>query len=166
MSDIAVTLEQFLSPERIQEVDHWISKYPPNQKQSAVLSALRIVQEQQGYLTPEAMDAVAVYLNMPPIAVYEVASFYSMYKTKPVGRHLISVCTNIACKLRNSAAVVAHLENKLGIKLGETTADQRFTLESVECLAACAHAPMMQIDKDYHEHLTADTIDVVLEQYE
>ena len=130
------------------------------------MSTLRIVQEAHGHLTLELMDAVAVYLHMPAIAVYEVASFYTMYEHKPIGKHLINVCTNISCKLRDSKNVVSYLQNKLGVQLGETTEDGRFTLRSVECLGACVNAPMMQVDKDYHENLTTDSIDKVLEQYQ
>lgn len=162
----AKLLSQMLSAERIGEIDHWIAKYPADQRQSAVMSALFIVQEEHNYLTPVLMDAVAEYLQMPAIAVYEVATFYSMYEHKPLGRHLINVCTNISCKLRDSDEVVKYLETKLNINLGDTTADQRFTLRSVECLGACVNAPMMQVDKDYHENLTTDKIDDVLEQYQ
>lgn len=166
MSDNSATrVTQLLSAEQRQEIDTWIAKYPRDQKQSAVMTALFIVQKDHGYLTVELMDAVAHYLEMPPIAVYEVASFYTMYEQKPVGRHLVNVCTSISCKLRDSAAVVDHLEEKLGIKLGETTQDGCFTIRSVECLGACVHAPMMQVDNDYHEKLTTDKIDTVLEKY-
>jgi NADH-quinone oxidoreductase subunit E len=150
----------------MEEIDHWVAKYPKDQRQSAVMGALRIVQEEHGYLTTELMDAVAGYLKMPPIAVYEVASFYTMYEHNQVGRNLINVCTNISCMLCDSAAVVEHLEKKLGVKLGETTADGRFTLRPVECLGACVNAPMMQVNKDYHENLTPESIDKVLEQYQ
>ncbi|USQ13489.1 NADH-quinone oxidoreductase subunit NuoE [Legionella lytica] len=167
MSDnSAKILNQLISKERMQDIDHWIAKYPQDQRQSAVMSALRIVQEEHNHLTPELMDAVANYLEMPAIAVYEVASFYTMYEHKPVGKHLLNVCTNISCMLRGSAGVVEHLEKKLGVKLGETTDDGRFTLRSVECLGACVNAPMMQVDKDYHENLTPESIDKVLGQYE
>lgn len=166
MSEHSVkTLSHLISAASIKEIDQWVAKYPSDQKQSAVMSALMIAQEELGYLTKELMDAVADYLEMPAIAVYEVASFYTMYEHKPVGRHLISVCTNISCKLRNSAEVVAHLEKALAINLGETTADGRFSMRSVECLGACVNAPMMQIDKTYYENLTADKIDAVLEEY-
>lgn len=158
-------IRQFVSSEGKKEIDSWVAKYPPHEKQSAVMRALMVVQEAQGYLTKEMMDAVAEYLSMPAIAVYEVASFYTMYEQKPTGRHLVNVCTNISCKLRGSSAIVELLERKLAIKMGETTTDGRFTLRSVECLAACVNAPMMQVDKDYHENLTADNIDAVLEQY-
>lgn len=160
------TLHQLMSAKRMHDINHWIAKYPADQKQSAVMSALMIVQEEHGHLTTALMDAVADYLDMPPIAVYEVASFYTMYEHKPIGKHLINVCTNISCLLRDSAGVVDHLQKKLGIKLGETTDDGRFTLRSVECLAACANAPMMQVDKNYHENLTAESIDALLEQYQ
>jgi NADH-quinone oxidoreductase subunit E len=145
------------------EIDRWLTKYPANQKQSAVMAALRIVQEENGgWLTRERMDAVAAYLNMPPIAVYEVATFYSMYEHKPVGKHKICVCTNVSCLLRGCEEIVAHLENKLGIKMGETTPDGKFTLKEVECLAACGNAPMFQIGNDYHEDLTPEKIDAIL----
>ncbi|KTD52319.1 NADH dehydrogenase I subunit E [Legionella quinlivanii] len=157
---------QLVTSKRIDEINHWIKKYPADQKQSAVMSALRIVQEEHQFLTPELMDAVAEYLDMPAIAVYEVATFYSMYEHKPLGKHLINVCTNISCKLRGSAEVVDYLESRLGIKLGSTTADKRFTLRSVECLGACVNAPMMQIGKNYHEDLTTEKIDQILEQYQ
>ncbi len=162
----AKKIHQLVSAERMQDIDHWIAKYPADERQSAVMSALRIVQEEHGYLTTELMDAIAAYLDMSPIAVYEVASFYTMYEHKAIGKHLVNVCTNISCLLRDSAGVVDHLENKLGIKLGETTDDGRFTLRAVECLGACVNAPMMQVDKDYHENLTPESIDNVLEQYQ
>jgi NADH-quinone oxidoreductase subunit E len=166
MSDSVKLMRQWVSEEGLVEIDQWVAKYPDNQKQSAVMRALMIVQETAGHLTRESMDAIAQYLEMPPIAVYEVASFYSMYECKPVGRHLINVCTNISCKLRDSAAIVNALELKLGVSLGETTDDGRFTLRAVECLGACVNAPMMQVNKTYHEHLTPDTLDAVLEQYQ
>ncbi|WED43150.1 NADH-quinone oxidoreductase subunit NuoE [Legionella cardiaca] len=162
----AKLLRQFVSSTGMDEIDQWIAKYPATEKQSAVMRALMIVQEEQGYLTPELMDAVADYLNMPAIAVYEVSTFYTMYEHKPIGRHLINVCTNISCKLCGSSEVVDHLQKKLGIKLGETTPDGKYTLRAVECLGACVNAPMMQVDKDYHENLTADKINQVLEQYQ
>jgi NADH-quinone oxidoreductase subunit E len=166
MSENSAKLNQFISQAGIDEINYWIAKYPPNEKQSAVLRALMVVQEEQGYLIPEVMDAVADYLDMPPVAVYEVATFYTMYEHKPIGKHLINICTNISCKLCGSAEVVQYLEKKLGVKLGETTADGNYTLRSVECLGACVNAPMMQIDKDYHENLTPEKIDQVLEQYQ
>ena len=154
-----------LSKHAREEIDRWLKKYPPNQKQSAVLAALREVQhENQGYLTTELMDAVADYLGMPKIAVYEVASFYSMLETKPVGRHSISVCTNISCMLRGADDIVRHIEKKLGIKTGESTNDGKFYLkEEEECLAACCGGPMLMIDHVYHENLTDAKVDEILD---
>jgi NADH-quinone oxidoreductase subunit E len=150
------------------EIDHWLTRYPPDRKQSAVLAALREVQhENGGYLTTELMDAVADYLDMPPIAVYEVASFYSMFELQPVGRHCIAVCTNISCMLRGSDTVLSYIERKLGIKLGESTPDGKFYLKKEEeCLAACCGAPMMQVDHVYYEHLTPEKVDQVLDSLE
>ena len=149
-----------------EEIDHWVAKFPPERKRSAVISALHAVQhENHGYLTTELMDAVAEYLGLPNILVYEVASFYSMFETKPVGRHHISVCTNISCMLRGSQAVVEHVENKLGIKTGESTADGRIYLKrEEECLAACTGAPMMMVDHVFHENLTPERIDRILDE--
>lgn len=159
------SLSQMISAKAIKEIDSWIAKYPVEEKQSAVMAALMIVQGEHQFLTEALMDAVALYLEMPPIAVYEVASFYTMYEHKPCGRHLINVCTNISCQLRDANSVVCGLEQKLGIQTGETTEDGRFSLRTVECLGACVGAPVVQIDKDYHEHVNIDTIDEILEQY-
>jgi NADH-quinone oxidoreductase subunit E len=150
------------------EIDHWLTRYPPDRKQSAVLAALREVQhENGGYLTTELMDAVADYLDMPPIAVYEVASFYSMFELKPVGRHCIAVCTNISCMLRGSDTVLSYIERKLGIKLGESTPDGKFYLKKEEeCLAACCGAPMMQVNHVYYENLTPEKVDRILDSLE
>ena len=150
------------------EIDKWLAKYPPDRKRSAVLAALREVQhENGGYLTNELLDAVADYLELPAIAVYEVASFYSMFELKPVGRHSISVCTNVSCMLRGSDPIVEHIQNKLGIKLGESTADGKFYLKrEEECLAACASAPMMQVDHVYYENLTPGKVDKILDSLE
>lgn len=154
-----------ISEESRSQIDHWLTKYPEDQKQSAVMPALRIVQEANGgWLTVPLMDEIAAYLQMPAIAVYEVASFYSMYEHKPVGRHKICVCTNISCLLCGSENIVGHLEKKLGIKMGETTSDGRFTLKEVECLGACVGAPMFQIGTDYYELLTPEKIDSILDQ--
>ena len=147
-----------------EEIDLWIAKYPEDQKQSAVMSALRIVQDQNGgWLTTELMDAVALYLDMDKIHVYEVATFYSMYEHKPVGRHKICVCTNISCMVCGSGEIVSHLEDKLDIKLGETTEDNRISLKEVECLGACSGAPMLQIGENYYENLDAEKIDKILD---
>jgi NADH-quinone oxidoreductase subunit E len=146
------------------EIDDWLSRYPEDQKQSAVLAALRAVQHEDGYLSTEKMDAVADYLGIPDIAVYEVASFYSMYSLKPVGRHTIAVCTNVSCMLCGADDIVEYLENKLGVKTGESTTDGKFYLkQEEECLAACCGAPMMQVDHVYYEQLTPERIDKILD---
>jgi NADH-quinone oxidoreductase subunit E len=147
------------------EIDEWVARFPEGRQRSAVLSALRFAQEQnEGYLTPGLMDAVAEYLKLPPIQVYEVASFYSMFETHPCGRHHVSVCTNISCMLNGSDEVVAYVEKKLGIRTGESTPDGRIFLKrEEECLAACVGAPMMMVDHVYHEHLTPEKIDSVLD---
>ncbi len=150
------------------KIDQWLAKYPEDRKQSAVLTALTLVQEDNGgWLSTELMDAVAEYLEMPPIAVYEVATFYSMFDLEPVGRHKITVCNNISCMLCGGDDIIRHIENKLGIKVGETTPDGRFTLKrEEECLAACAGAPMMAIDGHYYEHLTPEKVDAILDGLE
>jgi NADH-quinone oxidoreductase subunit E len=147
------------------KIDKWIAKYPAEWKQSASMPALRIVQEQNdGYLTTELMDKVAAYLDMAPIAVYEVASFYSMYEHSKVGKHKLCVCTNISCMINGSDKIVDHLDEKLGIKFGEVTDDGKFSLKEVECLGACGGAPMMQIGKKYYENLTPELIDSILKE--
>ncbi len=158
-------LDLITAPSKV-EIDQWIAKYPADRKSSAVMAALRIMQEQNGgYLTHELIEAVAEYLDMATIAVYEVATFYSMYEMKPVGKYKICVCTNISCMLCGSDAVMAHLQQKLGIKPGETTADGKFTLKEVECLGACVNAPMLQIGNEYYEKLTVEKIDSILADF-
>ncbi len=158
------TKSELINAASREEIDHWVAKYPADQKQSAVMTALRVVQDQNGgYLTTELMDAVADYLEMDKIHVYEVATFYSMYEHKPVGKHKICVCTNIACMVCGSGDIVNHLEEKLDIKLGETTEDKRITLKEVECLGACSGAPMLQIGENYYENLNIEEIDKILD---
>jgi NADH-quinone oxidoreductase subunit E len=154
-----------LSAHAREEIDQWVAKFPAGRQRSAVIAALHAVQhENQGYLTPELMTAVAEYLKLPPIQVFEVASFYSMFETKPVGRHSVSVCTNISCMLRGGDDILAHVEKRLGIKAGESTPDGKFYLKvEEECLAACCGAPMMMIDHVYHENLTPKSVDEILE---
>jgi NADH-quinone oxidoreductase subunit E len=155
-----------LSEHTREEIDHWVSKFPPGRQRSAVLSALRFAQEQNaGHLSPELLDAVAEYLSLPPIQVYEVASFYSMYELHPCGRHHVSICTNISCMLRGADDIVDRVEKKLGIKTGESTPDGRIYLKrEEECLAACNNAPMMMVDHVYHENLTPESIDKILDE--
>lgn len=132
-----------LSPEALARIDREIAKYPADQKQSAVMAALAIAQDEKGWLARETMDFVARYLDMPPIAVYEVASFYNMYNLKPVGRHKLTICTNLPCALQGATAAAEHLKQSLGIEFGETTPDGRVTLQQGECLGACGDAPVM-----------------------
>lgn len=157
----------FVIAEKIaKKIDHWISKYPEGQQRSAVVEALLLVQEQNGgWLSEDALNAVASYLNLPPIQVYEVATFYDMYELQPVGQHKIAVCTNLSCQLRGSEKIVAHLKKRLGVGLGETTKDGKFSLREVECMAACDGAPMCQVDdKQCYKHLTPESIDALLEE--
>jgi len=149
-----------------EEIDRWVAKFPPDRKRSAVISALHAVQhENNGFLTTALMDAVAEYLGLAPIQVYEVATFYSMFETKPVGRHHVSLCTNISCMLRGAEDLVARVEKKLGIKTGESTADGRIYLKrEEECLAACNNAPMMMVDHVYHENLTFESVEKILDE--
>lgn len=146
-----------------QKLDSWISKYPPGQAQSAVIPALHILQDaHQGWLSEGLMRALAEYLDIPAISVFEVATFYTMFELNPVGQHKISVCTNISCQLCGSEEIASYLQKKLGIGFGQTTADGKFTLKEVECLGACVGAPMLLLDRDYHEHLTPEKIDTLL----
>jgi NADH-quinone oxidoreductase subunit E len=155
-----------LSEHTRHEIDEWIGRFPTGKQRSAVLSALRFAQEQNnGYLTAEFMDGVAEYLKLPPVQVYEVATFYSMFETHPCGRHHVSICTNISCMLNGAEDLVAHCEKKLGIKLGESTPDGRIFLKNEEeCLAACTGAPMMMVDHIFHEYLTPEKVDKVLDE--
>ena len=159
-------MSALLSDHIVSEIDRWVAKFPPDRKRSAVIAALHAVQhENHGYLTTDLMDAVAAYLELPNILVYEVASFYSMFETKPCGRHHISVCTNISCMLRGSQEVVDHVEKRLGIKTGESTPDGRIYLKrEEECLAACTGAPMMMVDHVFYENLTPDSINKILDE--
>jgi len=147
------------------EIDRWVAKFPPGRQRSACIAALRAAQEQNhGFLTAALMDAVAEYLKLPPIQVYEVAGFYSMFETHPCGRHHVSICTNISCMLNGAEELVAHAQKKLGIKLNESTPDGRiFLKQEEECLAACTGAPMMMVDHVYHEHLSPEAVDRILD---
>lgn len=153
-----------LSESEQKKIDNWLLKFPDDQKQSALLYALRVVQEENhGWLSERHIEAVADYLSVPRILAFEVATFYTMYNLTPVGRHKIDVCTNISCMLRGSNRIIDHFRDRLGINVGETSPDGFVTLREVECLAACANAPVMQInDRDYFEDLTPEKIDNVL----
>jgi NADH-quinone oxidoreductase subunit E len=152
-----------ISLETRQKIDLWLKKFPPTQKQSAVLYALKLVQaDNQGWLSEAALNAVAHYLDLPKIAVYEVATFYSQFELKPVGKHVLSICTNVSCMLNGVEDIVAHLKKRLNIGLGETTPDGLITLKPVECLAACQEAPMLQYREKNHACLTPEKIDRLL----
>ncbi|TCT24165.1 NADH-quinone oxidoreductase subunit NuoE [Thiobaca trueperi] len=148
-------------------IDALIAKYPPEWKQSAVMPALTLLQDSNGgWLTTELMDALAVYLDMPEVAVYEVATFYGMYDLTPQGRHKVCVCNSISCLLNGSEELIEHIEHKYGVKPGETTADGRFTFKEVECLGACRHAPAVLLDKTYHEKLSPESLDRLIDGLE
>ena len=154
-----------LSAHVVEEIERWKARFPADQKRSAVIGALHAAQhENEGFLTTEIMNGVADYLGLPPIQVYEVATFYSMFQTRPVGRHNVAICTNVSCMLRGAEDIVSHVEQKLGIKLGESTADGRIYLKKEEeCLAACCGAPMMMVDHKYYEDLTIEQVDAILD---
>jgi len=150
------------------EIDQEIAKYPEEWRQSACMAALRIVQDaHEGSLSTELMDQVADYLDMPPMAVYEVATFYSMYEHKKVGRHKICLCTNVSCMINGSDNLFEHLKSRLGVSgFGEVTKDGKFSIKEVECLGACGGAPMMQIGRTYYENLTPELVDKILDGLE
>lgn len=153
------------SQEKLQKVQEIIARYPEGKQKSALLPVLHLAQEENGgWLSVEAMDHVAGLLDIKPIEVYEVATFYSMYNLKPVGRYLFEVCQTGPCMLNGSDDIIAYIKQKLGINVGETTADGLFTLKTVECLGACGYAPMMQLGKHYKEHLTPEKVDAIIEE--
>ena len=148
------------------EIDHWVHKFPAGRQASAVIPALTLVQDEEGYLSEPMMNAVADYLQMPPIAVYEVATVYSMYRLEPSGKHQLEVCTNISCMLRGCSEIVDRIKYKLDIDVNETSKNGLFTLRSVECLGSCGTAPVMKLGKDYVENLTVEKIDALLKELE
>ncbi|HEY9030285.1 MAG TPA: NAD(P)H-dependent oxidoreductase subunit E [Kangiella sp.] len=152
----ATDLTSMLSAESIKKIDLWIGKYPTERKRSAIIPVLTIVQEELGHLSREAMDAVADYLVIPRIAAYEVATFYSMFRLEPGGKHVVSLCTNVSCMMAGSEELKKWFKDELGIEPGQTSKDGRITLKEVECMAACGGAPMLEVDKQYHENLTVE----------
>ena len=153
-----------LSAEAIKKIDYELTKYPADQRQAAVMSALRIVQTERGWLSKESISEVAAYLRMPDIAALEVATFYNMYDLENVGKYKITICTNISCMLRDSDTIVNHLQTKLGVGFNEVTADGKFCLKEGECMGACGGAPLMTVNNHtMHEFLTPETVDVILE---
>ena len=157
-----------LSSHTREHIDHWVAKFPPDRKRSALIQGLLAAQEQNGgYLTDELITAVAKYLGLPQVWAYEVATFYSMFETKPVGRHNVAICTNISCWLNGAEDIVRHCEKKFGITLGQSSADDRIYLkQEEECLAACCGAPMMVVNGHYHEKLDTAKVDEILDSLE
>ncbi len=153
------------SDTKLQEVKQIVERYPEGKQKSALIPVLHLAQQENGgWLSTEAMDYVASLLHLEPIEVYEVATFYSMYNLKPVGRYLFEVCQTGPCMLRGSDDIIKYIEEKLGIKPGQTTPDGMFTLKTVECLGACGYAPMMQLGKHYREHLTREKVDAIVDE--
>ena len=154
-----------LSADSLKKLDREIAKYPPEQKRSAVMSALILAQDEHGWLSPEVMDFVAGYLGMPPVLVYEVASFYTMYNLKPTGRHKLTICTNLPCGLEGALDAVDHLCSRLGVGFNETTADGRFTLKEGECMGACGDAPVLIVDnKRMCSFMSHEKLDKLIEE--
>ncbi len=151
-----------LSQKNAEKVQKIIARYPEGRQKSALLPVLHVAQEQFGWLSVETMDYIASLLNIEPIEVYEVASFYSMYNLKPVGKYMFEVCQTGPCMLKGSDDIIAYIKEKLGIQPGQTTPDGMFTLKTVECLGACGYAPMMQMGKIYKEHLTKEKVDEII----
>jgi NADH-quinone oxidoreductase subunit E len=152
-----------LSAESLKRIDREIAKYPLDQKRSAVMAALAVAQDEKGWLATETMDFVASYLGMPPIAVYEVATFYEMYNTEPVGKYKLAICTNLPCALQGASKAAEHLKKKLGVGFDETTADKMFTLKQGECFGACGDAPVMLVnDKHMCSWMSDAKIDALL----
>ena len=154
-----------LSEEAIKKIDYELTKYPDDKRQAAVMSALRIAQSENGWLSPECISDIAGYLGIPKIAALEVATFYNMYDLEPVGKHKITVCTNISCMLRDSDAIVDHLQEKFGIGFNEVTEDGKFCLKEGECMGACGGAPLMSVNNTkMHEFLTPEKVDAILKE--
>ncbi len=154
-----------LSPESLKKIDHEIAKYPQDRKQSAVMSALAIAQEEKGWLATETMDFVAQYLQMPSIAVYEVATFYNMYNLEPLGTYKLTVCTNLPCALSGGYDAADYLKKKLGVGFNETTTDGKFTLKEGECMGSCGDAPVLLVNNQRMcSFMSNEAIDKVLEE--
>ena len=157
--------EAMLSAGALAKVERETKKYPPEQRQSAVMAALAIAQDEHGWLSNEVMEEVANVLGMPPVAVYEVATFYAMYNLKPAGRHKVTVCTNLPCALSGGADAAEYLKRKLGVEFNETTADGRFTLKEGECMGACGDAPVLLVDnKRMCSFMSNDKLDALVEE--
>ena len=163
MSELQKSLQ--FSEATVRQAEIIFKRYPAERRESALLPVLHLAQREfGGWLSQEALDYVAAFMGMPPLRVYEVATFYTMYNLKPVGKHHVRVCTNISCWLCGSDAIVQTLQDKLHLKMGETSADGRFTLDHVECLGACVNAPIVHIGDDYYENMTPDTVSKIIDQ--
>ena len=159
--------KKILSASVIEKLNAWVKRYPSDQKRSVILPGLHVLQdENKGFLTTELMNALACFLGVPEASVYEVATFYSMYDLEPVGRNKVNVCTNISCMLNGAEDILSHIEKKLDIKSGQTTKDERITLRAVECQGACCGAPMLEVNKVFHENLTIEKVDKLLDTLE
>ena len=158
-------MSHMLSDHVREEIERWKARFPEGRQRSAVISALHAVQhENKGFVTAEQMNAIADYLELPPIQVYEVATFYSMFQTREVGRNEVAICTNVSCMLRGADEIVEHVEKRLGIRLGESTPDKRiFLKKEEECVAACCGAPAMMVNHKYYENLTLEQVDEILD---
>ena len=158
-------MSQALSDHVREEIERWKARFPEGRQRSAVISALHAVQhENKGFVTAEQMNAIAAYLELPTIQVYEVATFYSMFQTREVGRNEVAICTNVSCMLRGADQIVEHVEKKLGVRLGESTSDKRiFLKKEEECVAACCGAPVMMVNHKYYENLTLEQVDEILD---
>jgi NADH-quinone oxidoreductase subunit E len=150
--------------QKLAKANEIIARYPEGRQKSALMPLLHLAQEEWGWLSSEALDYVAALLQLEPIEVYEVATFYTMYNLKPVGSYVFEVCHTGPCMLSGSDDILAYIKEKLNIKVGETTADGLFTLKTAECLGACGYAPMMQLGKHYREHLTKEKVDAIIEE--
>ena len=164
-ADFIANKKDLLNGDTRVRIDLWVAKFPPQNKRSALIQALLAAQDQNGgWIGKDLIEAVADYLDLPPVWAHEVASFYSMIDRQPVGRHKVNICTNISCWLNGAEDIVGHVEKKLGVSLGQTTADERITLVvEEECLAACCGAPMMVVDGHYHENLDPQKVDEILD---
>jgi len=162
-----MVVEQIFSQEVIDQLEFWLAKYPADQRQSAVIPGLHVLQNAHGgFLTTSLMDSLADYIGMPKIAVYEVATFYGMYDLSPVGKHKLNVCNNISCMLNGAGEIIEHISKRLNIKPGETTKDGRITLKTVECQGACCGAPMLEVDEVFYEKLTTVAVDKIIDNLE
>ncbi|MFT6834595.1 MAG: NADH-quinone oxidoreductase subunit E [Francisellaceae bacterium] len=166
-NDVKDEKKSIFSKDITSKINWWLAKYPKDQRQSAVIPGLHLLQDENGgHLTTELMDQLAEFIGMPNVSVYEVSKFYSMYEHEAIGKHKLNICTNISCMLRGSKEIITHIENKLDIKMGQSTADGKFTLRAVECQGACCGAPMLEVGKQFHENLTIEKVDKLLEGLE